>query len=211
MLSRRRLLQTAAAGGTLGLSGCNLIPNVNQPLDLYTLKPQVTFDQPLPKVTWQLVVAEPVAERDINTTRIALTRAPNSIEYFAKGNWTDTAPALVQAKMIEAFEATGSIVAIGRDAAGLRPDFILQSDLRDFQAEFPGTGGSTGAAPGAPSVHVRLMAKLVRMPDRRIVRSVGAEQSVVASSTAVPAVVVAFEQALSAVLKTVVQGTLLQS
>ncbi len=207
MLSRRRLLQSAAASGALGLSGCSLIPDVNQPLDLYTLRPQVAFDQPLPKVTWQLVVAEPVAERDINTTRIALTRAPNSIEYFAKGNWTDTAPALVQAKLIEAFEATGSIVAIGRDAAGLRPDFILQSDLRDFQAEFTGTD----AAPGAPSVHVRLMAKLVRMPDRRIVRSVGAEQSVVASSVAVPTIVVAFEQALGAVLKTVVQGTLLQS
>jgi cholesterol transport system auxiliary component len=203
MLSRRHLLQSAAALGGLSLSGCNVIPNVNQPLDLYTLKPQVTFDQPLPKVTWQLVIAEPVAERDVNTTRIALTRAPNSIEYFAKGNWTDTAPSLVQAKLIEAFEATNSIVAIGRDSSGLKPDFILQSDLRDFQAEFSGEG--------APNVHVRLIAKLVQMPERRITRTVSAEQSIAAAANTVPAVVIAFEQALSAVLKTIVQGTLTQS
>lgn len=203
MLSRRRLMQTGAALGGLGISGCNVIPNVNQPLDLYTLKPEVAFDQPLPKVTWQLVVAEPVAERDVNTTRIALTRAPNSIEYFAKGNWTDTAPNLVQAKLIEAFEATGSIVAVGRDATGLKPDFILQSDLRDFQAEFSGAG--------APAVHVRLIAKLVQMPERRIIRSVNAEQSIAASGNTVPAVVAAFDQALGAVLKTIVQGTLIQS
>lgn len=208
MLSRRLLLQSAAALGGLTLSGCNVIPNVNQPLDLYTLKPQVTFDQPLPKVTWQLVIAEPVAERDVNTTRIALTRAPNSIEYFAKGNWTDTAPSLVQAKLIEAFEATNSIVAIGRDSSGLKPDYILQSDLRDFQAEF---SGATAASMGAPNVHVRLIAKLVQMPERRITRTVSAEQSVAAAANTVPAVVIAFEQALSAVLKTIVQGTLTQS
>ena len=202
MLSRRHLLQSAAALGGLTLSGCGVIPNVNKPLELYTLKPQVVFDQPLPKVTWQLVVAEPAAERDINTTRIALTRAPNSIEYFANGNWTDTAPNLVQSKLIEAFETTDSIVAVGRDAVGLKPDFILQSDLRDFQAEFSGA---------SPSVHVRLIAKLVQMPDRRIVRTVSAEQSVAAASNTVPAVVTAFEQALSAVLKTIVQGTLTQS
>ena len=208
MLSRRLLLQAGAALSGLSLSGCGVLPNVSKPLDLYTLKPQIAFDQPLPKVTWQLVVAEPVAERDVNTTRIALTRAPNSIEYFAKGNWTDTAPALVQAKLIEAFEATDSIVAVGRDASGLKPDFILQSDLRDFQAEF---SGAVGAPESAPNIHVRLIAKLVQMPERRIVRSVSAEQSIAAVSNTVPAVVIAFEQALSAVLKTVVQGTLDQS
>ncbi len=64
---------------------------------------------------------------------------------------------------------------------------------------------------GASTVHVRLIAKMVRMPERRIVRTVSAEQSVAATGTAVPAVVSAFEQALSAVLKTVVQGTLTQS
>jgi len=194
MLRRDLLLGAAAL-----LAGCNIVPNVNQPLTLYTLKPKLTAHD-LPKVGWQLVVAEPAAERDIDTTRIALTRTANVIEYFADGNWTDTAPSMVQAKLIEAFEGSNAILAVGRDAAGLKPDYILQSDLRDFQAEYQGGG--------APSAHVRLMSKLVQMPDRRIVKSVAAEVSSPAAGKGLPAIVTAFEIALGQVLDKTVTAIL---
>ena len=91
------------------------------------------------KVGWQLVVAEPAAERDIDTTRIALSRTPNVIEYFADGNWSDTAPKMVQAKLIEAFESTNAIVAVGRELA-LTHAVVqvvrdLAGDARRMQAE----------------------------------------------------------------------------
>jgi cholesterol transport system auxiliary component len=194
MLRRHFLLGTAGL-----LAGCSLVPDVSQPLTLYTLKPKLTAHD-LPKVGWQLVVAEPTAERDIDTTRIALTRKSNVIEYFAGGSWSDTAPSLVQAKLIEAFEASNAILAVGRDAAGLKPDYILQSDLRDFQAEYQ--------AGGAPTAHVRLMSKLVQMPDRRIIRSVAAEASAPASSQDLPAIVAAFEAALGQVLDKTVAAIL---
>ena len=196
-LGRRRFIVLSAAG----LAGCGLVPNVNQPVTLYTLKPKLDLTQPMAKVGWQLVVAEPAAERDIDTTRIALTRTANVIEYFADGSWSDTAPNLVQAKLIEAFESTKAIVAVGRDAAGLKPDYILQSDLRDFQAEY-------SSPDAAPSAHVRLIAKLVQMPDRRITRTVSAEASVPASAKDMAAIVVAFQQALGQVLSQVVTGIL---
>ncbi|HVM84249.1 MAG TPA: ABC-type transport auxiliary lipoprotein family protein [Candidatus Binatia bacterium] len=197
----RRLFLLAGAAGAA--AGCGIVPNVSKPLTLYTLKPQVAPTQPLPKVPWQLVVAEPAAERDIDTTRIALTRTANVIEYFADGNWTDTAPALVQAKMIEAFEGTNAIVAVGRDAAGLKPDYILQSDLRDFEAVYQGGAGA------APVAHVQLIAKLVQMPDRRITRTVSADASVAAASKDLPAIVTAFEQALGQVLSKIVTDILI--
>jgi cholesterol transport system auxiliary component len=196
--SRRHFLILSAAG----LAGCGLVPDVNKPLTLYTVKPKLALAEPPTKVSWQLVVAEPAAERDIDTTRIALTRTPNVIEYFADGNWSDTAPKMVQAKMIEAFESTSAIVAVGRDAAGLRADYILQSDLRDFQADYVN---------GAASAHVRLIAKLVQMPDRRITRTVSAEVSAPAAGKDLPAVVTAFEQALGQALSKVVAGILATS
>ncbi|HVO01513.1 MAG TPA: ABC-type transport auxiliary lipoprotein family protein [Candidatus Cybelea sp.] len=195
--SRRDLLLVATAG----LAGCSIIPNVNKPVTIYTLNPAAAPAPQLPKVTWQLVVAEPSAERDIDTTRIALTRTPNVIEYFADGNWSDTAPKLVQAKLIEAFEGTNAIVAVGPDAAGLKPDYILQSDLRDFQAEY--AAGGAGA-----SAHVRLISKLVTMPDRRITRSVAAEASVAAQGKDLQAIVNAFQQALGQVLAKTVSDIL---
>ncbi len=194
MLRRDLLL-----GATALLAGCSLVPDVSQPLTLYTLKPKLT-PQTLTRVNWQLVVAEPAAERDIDTSRIALTRTSNVIEYFAGGSWSDTAPSLVQAKLIEAFEATNAILAVGRDATGLKPDYILQSDLRDFQAEYPGGGGATA--------HVRLISKLVQMPDRRIVRSVTAEASAPAAGKDLPQIVAAFEAALGQVLDKTVHDIL---
>ena len=64
--------------------------------------------------------------------------------------------------MIESFENSKRIVAVGRESIGLRADFILKSELREFQAEyFDG---------GVPSVRVAINAKLVQMPRRSIMR-----------------------------------------
>jgi cholesterol transport system auxiliary component len=197
-LDRRHFLVLSTAG----LVGCGLVPDVNKPLTLYTVKPKLSLAAEPAKVSWQLVVAEPSAERDIDTTRIALSRTPNVIEYFADGNWSDTAPKMVQAKMIEAFESTNAIVAVGRDAAGLRADYVLQSDLRDFQADYTN---------GTATAHIRLIAKLVQMPDRRITRTVSAEVSAPAAGKDLPAVVTAFEQALGQALSKVVAGILATS
>ena len=183
-MTTRREFMLLGAGAMLG--GCGVIPKVNNPVPLYTLSAVTQFDRSLPKVDWQLVVGTPVASADLDTTRIALTRSPGVVEYFAKGAWADNAPILLQDKLIESFEASGAIVAVGRDAVGLRPDYVLQSELRDFQAEFSGE---------APTAHLRLTAKLVRMPDRRIVANITIEQKVAAAGNSLPQIVDAFDRA----------------
>jgi cholesterol transport system auxiliary component len=195
MISRRHLM--LAGGAALG--GCGIIPKVNDPIPLYTLSAVTQFDRSLPKVDWQLVIGTPVASADLDTTRIALTRSPGVVEYFAKGAWADNAPILLQDKLIESFEASGAIVAVGRDAVGLRPDYVLQSELRDFQAEFAGD---------APSAHLRLVGKLVRMPDRRIVANIAIDQKVLAGGGSLPEIVDAFDRAASEAFQEVVVGVL---
>jgi cholesterol transport system auxiliary component len=118
------------------------------------------------------------------------------VEYFAKGAWADNAPILLQTKLIESFEASGSIVAVGRDAAGLRPDYVLQSELRDFEAEFNGSD--------IPTVHLRLAAKLVRMPDRRIVTSITVDQQVPSAGASLTQIVDAFDRAAGEAFEQVV-------
>ena len=191
MISRRHFMLTGGAA----LVGCNVIPKVNDPIPLYTLSAVSAFEQSLPEVAWQLVVGTPVASADLNSTRIALTRSPGVIEYFAKGAWADYAPILLQDKLIESFEASNAIVSVGRDAVGLRPDYVLQSDLRDFQAEYAGE---------SPTAHLRLAAKLVRMPDRRIVANILTEQKVAAAGNSLPQIVDAFDRAASQAFEEVV-------
>ena len=190
MISRRHLL--LAGGAALG--GCGVIPKVNDPVPLYTLSAVSAFEQSLPKIDWQLVIGTPVASADLNTTRIALTRSPGVIEYFANGAWADYAPILLQGKLIESFEASKA-VSVGRDAVGLRPDYVLHSDLRDFQAEYSGE---------APTAHLRLSAKLVRMPDRRIVANILTEHKVPAAGNSLAEIVAAFDRAAGEAFEEVV-------
>jgi len=191
MISRRLVLLVGGAA----LAGCGVIPKVNDPVPLYTLSAVTKFGRTLPKVDWQLVVGTPVAAANLDTTRIALTRSPGVIEYFAKGAWADNAPVLLQDKLIQSFEASGAITAVGRDAVGLRPDYVLQSELRDFQAEFAG---------GSPTAHLRLAAKLVRMPDRRIVATASIDQRVPAAGGSLPQIVEAFDRAAGEAFEEVV-------
>jgi cholesterol transport system auxiliary component len=193
------MLTSALTAGSFALIGCTVLGNVNTPVPLYNLRPKISFAQPLPKVNWQLVVSVPNADADLDTARIALRRSTGVTEYFANAAWTDNGPNLVQSKLIEAFEETQS-VAVGRDVAGLIPDYILQSELRDFQAEY-----ANGSFVGA---HIRLTAKLVRMADRKIVATINAERKVKASGSDILEVVAAFEAALAPVLEQIVTGTL---
>jgi cholesterol transport system auxiliary component len=196
-MRRREIL----LGGLVTLAGCGILPKVQEPTTLYTLTPKTTFPEDLPAVTWQLVVELPTASAGIDSSRIALTHNPFTLEYYAKASWTDNAPGMVQSLLIESFERTGKIVAVGPESAGLRPDFILKTDLREFQANY--RGGDP-----APTVMVRMTAKLVAMPQRKIVRSVTSEKSVKSASSKFQDVLGAFDDAIGHVFREIVVYTL---
>jgi cholesterol transport system auxiliary component len=199
-LARRALLRSSVATLVM-LAGCGVIPRVNEPVDLYTLTPKTTFPADLPKVDWQLVVETPVAAASLDTPRIALQRTPLTFEYYAQAAWTDNAPAMVQTLLIESFESTKSSPAVGREAIGLRPDYVLKTDLREFEAVYE------GEAP-VPNIWVRMNAKLVKMPERRIIASQTFGYKMPATGAKLTDIVAAFDEALGHVLKNIVLFTL---
>jgi cholesterol transport system auxiliary component len=200
--NRRRLLRAAAllAFGTL-TSGCaGVLPGAGPPPRLFRLTPKSTFPENQEPVAWQLVIETPLAPAGLDTTRIALQRASVELEYYARANWTDLAPAMIQTLVVESFENSGKIVAVGRESLGLRADFVLKLELREFQSDYSG-----GAVPNA---HVRLNAKLVRMPQRTIVGSQSFEAKVGANADRIEDIVAAFDSALGKTLKDLVLWTL---
>lgn len=201
VLSRRGLLHGAVRlAPLLALAGCSdIIPGQGPPPQLFRLTPKSTFPEDLPTVSWQLVLAQPDADAALDTTRIALMREPTRIEYYAASGWTDRAPFMVQTLMLESFENSGKIVAVGRRAVGLRADFELRSELREFQAEY---------FTGAIEAHVALNVKLVRAAERAIVGSTNFDVRAPAAEDAMPAIVQAFDDALGSVLKQMVDWTL---
>ena len=197
----RAAVAALAMAATLAGCGALKLPGQGPPPDVYTLTPKSTFDADLPRVSWQLVVEEPQAAGGINTQRIALGKSPTRIDYFASARWTERAPLMVQTLLVQSFENTGSIVAVGRQAIALRSDFNLRTDLREFQAEYYDTTG-------LPRIRVRLNAKIVKQPRRAIIASKTFEHATEALGHSMPEVVAAFDDALGKVLKQVVEWTL---
>lgn len=180
-----------AVAMSLSLGGCSLL--ASDPPQLYDLSPKNTFEDGAPSATWQLVVEEPTTPNAINTDRIAIRPSQLEVQYFPEVKWTDRAPALVQTLIVESFENSGKIVGVGRRSIGLSGDYILTSELREFEAVSSATGGT--------NVIVRLVLKLVRQSSGGIIASTTAAATVPAASDSVPDVVTAFDAALGKVLK----------
>jgi cholesterol transport system auxiliary component len=195
-------LAASMAAVTL-LAGCQFISAVDaatEPQDLYTVTPKSTFDPDLPSVYWQLAVDTPASAANLNTGRIALAMTPTSSDYYAKAAWTDRAPLMVQTRIVDSFENTRKIVAVARESIGIRANYVLQPDLRNFEALY--------YYGKPPIVRVRIIAKLVRMPDRQIIGVASFERCVRARADSIPKVIEAFDQALGSVIKRLVAWTL---
>ena len=192
----RALLLSAA----LGLAGCSAFTSA--PPSLYVLQPKTTYDTNLPTVGYQLVVTVPDAPQSLDSARIALARSPTTIDYFANSAWTDRAPVMVQDLLVESFENTRKIESVGRDTSGLRADYVLLTDLRDFEARYyEGTNKP-------PQVRVRLTAKLIKMPEREIIGGLDAVKLADAEHNDIDSIVAAFGEATGNAMKMIVQWTL---
>jgi cholesterol transport system auxiliary component len=198
----RAFLRSLALAAALALSAC-AVPGFQDPPQLHSLTPATEFPADLPRVEQQLLVELPMANSGLDVSRIALRTAPTSLAYFADVNWTDRAPGLIQTLAVESLENTGRIVSVARDTVGLRADWLLKTDLRDFQAEYDGPPGQT-----APDIRMRLTAKLVRMPGRTIEASRTFEAVVPAEAASMQAVIAAFDQAASMVMRDLAAWTL---
>jgi cholesterol transport system auxiliary component len=199
----RSAAHTAAiAAAALTLAGCSIsgLAGSEPPPDLYVLSPKSTFSQDIPAVSWQLVVDEPSTAKGIDTDRIAIAPSPLEVKYFGGSRWADRAPRMVQQLLIQSFENTKKIVSVGRQSLGLRSDFVLKTELREFQAEKTNDGGTI--------VRVRLNLKLLRPSIGQIVASESFESVKPAASENIPDIVQSFDDAVGAVLKRAVTWTL---
>ena len=189
----------------LFLAGCAL-PGFSPPPQLFTLTPKNTFIEGLPTITDQILIETPVAAAGLDTGRIALSRSATTLDYFAGVSWTDRAPAMVQTLMVESFENSGRAVSVGRDTIGLRADYVLKSELREFQAEYAGANDSN-----PPRIHVRINAKLVAMPRRNIEAGKTFEALEPARSTNFQDIIAAYDDALGKVLRRLVEWSLTEA
>ncbi|NWG91794.1 MAG: membrane integrity-associated transporter subunit PqiC [Parvularculaceae bacterium] len=120
-----------AWAAALSLSACvSVLPDAPPASARYQVT-DVTVDAPArAPAAWTLAIEDPEATLAFNTAKIALSRGPARIEYYAGGEWVDRAPRLLGAALVRSFENTGAIRGVGTRVTLPVSTFALQTDIR---------------------------------------------------------------------------------
>ena len=183
----------------LSLAACGILPKKE---NIQVVMPQVKVapDAAWPAVKWQLSVARPSTSTMLDSTRIVVSPRPGALQVYKGAAWTDAAPDVVEAAVVQAFEDSGKINAVGRQATAVRADFLLLLDMRHYEAVY-----AEPAAP--PKALIEINAKLIDATGH-VAATRTFTQSAPASATAVPAVAQAFDTGLTALAGELVGWTL---
>lgn len=138
--------------GALFATGCvSQLVATNPPKPRYMVEPVDASALAGAPVAWSLIVETPGASRAYDTTKIAVSRSPGRIEYFADGEWASRAPVVLQTALIRTFEDSGRILTVGNRADIALSDLALQTDLRRIDLDV-----ANGQRTARLDVYVRL-------------------------------------------------------
>jgi cholesterol transport system auxiliary component len=186
----------------LALAGCvSVLPKASPAAARYLIDP-VAYDAPAAEqVKWSLIVEDPISTRVYDTTKMALLREPGRVEYYANGEWADRAPRLVQTALIRSYENSGRIMSVGDRVSLPGGTYALQTDIRAMHADYSG---------GDPVATITIYARLTSGRGH-VVAARLFEQKVSAEGDTVPDVGAAFDTAVTAALRDMVDWSIAEA
>lgn len=147
----------------------------------------------------QIRVRTPTATAELDTDRILVRGADNSLAVLAGAQWADRLPSLIAARLIQTFQNGHGPHAIG-EGGGAAADYDLETDLRAFEVEAD-----------ARQVDVDIAVKLVAVQGGRVAATRIFKITAPLASTAPDVATAALDQALSKAMVDIVDfvaGTL---
>lgn len=182
----RRMIVAALA---LAPAGCSsLLGGGGPPTALYTLTALNNLPGG-PRLNLEILIDKPSATDALDTRRIALRRNQLSFNYYADSAWTDPAPAMIQALLVESLQRSGRVKAVSRNTLAIRGDYELRVDVRRFEADYEGKAE-------LPTIRIEFGLILVHVEDRAVAGTNTVTASARPGANDVSSVVVAFDQAL---------------
>jgi cholesterol transport system auxiliary component len=126
---RRTLRGCGVLAATALLAGCEIF--AGPPPETFNLAAPVGIPQSGASTSAQILIPLPSAIGTLDTASIAVTDGPR-YAYYPDSQWPDKLPVVVQARLMEAFERSGRVRAVGRPGEGLSIDYALLLDIRAF-------------------------------------------------------------------------------
>ena len=78
----------------------------------------------------QILIPDPTAIKTLDSEKIVVKPTPYTIEYLGGSQWSDRLPRMVQLRLLQAFENTGRVGAVGVPGQGLAIDYQLILEIR---------------------------------------------------------------------------------
>jgi cholesterol transport system auxiliary component len=121
----------------LALASCAALPGGGPaPLD--------TFELSAPSVgahghsRRQILIAQPSALKALDSQNIVIKPSVRSIQYLKGAQWADRLPLIVQARLAETFQRSGSFAGVGKPGEGLAIDYQVIVEIRSFEVRVDG-------------------------------------------------------------------------
>ena len=121
----------------LGLAGCASLGGTTPP-DTYELAAPRAPAKTSGRTKVQILIPEPTATKTLDGNQIVIKPTPYTVEYLGQSQWSDRLPALVQARLVQAFENTGKLAAVGVPGQGLAIDYQIAVEIRKFEVDVDG-------------------------------------------------------------------------
>lgn len=88
----------------------------------------------------QILIAQPSALKALDSQNIVIKTGSRSIEYLKGAQWADRLPLIVQARLAETFQRSGSFAGVGKPGEGLAIDYQVITEIRAFGVRADGGG-----------------------------------------------------------------------
>ena len=119
------------------LAGCSGLRSSRPAEQVYVLHASPAAAAPAQAIPGVLRVPRPEVHPGLDTSRIALTRADNEMDYFADSRWGESLPKVLAAFAVESVSGLGLFeTVVGAEAAAVQGDFDLLLTVRRFEADY---------------------------------------------------------------------------
>ncbi len=117
------------------LSGCASLKEAPATFELSAPPPASTRSA---ATRSQILIPEPTAAKSLDSQQIVIRPTPQTIETLGASQWSDRLPRLVQLRLLQAFQNTGRVGAVGVPGQGLAIDYQIVTELRRFEVTVDG-------------------------------------------------------------------------
>ncbi len=139
-----------------------------------------------PQTPVDLSIGRPDFAPGLDTDRIAVLKGRN-LDYYRGVKWGGRSVEVVQSMLVATMNDQQLFRSVTAEQARVANDYMLDIEVRNFEADY--AGGPI------PEAHVRIIGRLIRVVDRKLVATVSSESRVRAKEESMTAVASAFESA----------------